>query len=284
MSEESTSDSGNLKDDMFTKNINNKLFWNTNSSNTTETSQITNRNLFNDNIQNNKNNGVFTKFSPLPKPDFSTIEKKDSNFKYKERGSYKKPRSIVPESPMKSPNQKFFTPVKLQSNLFGNNSTCRKLNFTEINESPKEQENALKDSNSTSKRNSCLRNLYENSDEESNGNLNSNKSNLFNNDEDKNNFSPFNVNNQGNLFERFEALKTSDDKFIKDQVNLLKVNNVNNFLHKDPFGNDSKVFNNVFYNNKEINLIMNKNANPIDSINELENDETITIDNETPSN
>jgi hypothetical protein len=71
------------------------------------------------------------KTSPLPKPDFSSIEKKESSFKYKEKGSYKKPKSNIPESPMKSPNQKFFTPVKLQSNLFGNASTCRKLVFSQ---------------------------------------------------------------------------------------------------------------------------------------------------------
>jgi serine/threonine protein kinase len=76
-------------------------------------------------------NSINSKLSPLPKPDFSSIEKKESAFTYKQKGSYKKPKSNVPESPMKSPNQKFFTPVKLQmKNLFGGNAnTCRKLNF-----------------------------------------------------------------------------------------------------------------------------------------------------------
>ena len=279
---ESTSDSGNIKEDLFTKRINKKLFENANPTIINDTSQITNKNLFLDN-QINEDNGMFSKFSPLPKPDFSTIEKRDSNFKCKERGSYKKPRAIVPESPMKSPNQKFFTPTKLQSNLFGNNSTCRKLNFTEINESPKEQENNYKDSTSTSKRNSCMRNLYENSNDESRSNLlNSNKSNLFNDDE-KNIFSPLNLNKQDNLFERFGALKANDD-IIKNGSNPDTVNNSNNLLNKDPFCNESRVFNNVFLNNREINFIINKNANPIDSINELENDETITVDNETSCN
>src|SRR5690242_5693486 len=71
----------------------------------------------------------FNKASPMPRPDFSSIEQKEANFTYKQKGSYKKPKSIVPESPMKSPTQKYFTPVKAQSNLFGNMSTCRKLNF-----------------------------------------------------------------------------------------------------------------------------------------------------------
>lgn len=275
---ESTSDSGNIREDFLNKNNNNEFFHNINLSNLSDAHQIANKNLFLEN-ENNKNNGVFSKFSPLPKPDFSTIEKKDSNFKYKDRGSYKKPRSIVPESPMKSPNQKFFTPVKLQSNLFGNNSTCRKLNFTEINESPKEQENTNKDSTSTSKRDSCLRNLNENSDDESIDNFQVNKSNLLNND-DKNNFSPFNCNKQGNLFERFEALKTSDDRFTNQIGNQISTNNIQNLLNKDQFSNESKVFNNVFYNNKDINFIMNKNANSIESINEMENDETILVAND----
>jgi hypothetical protein len=80
-----------------------------------------------------KEQSMYSKVSPLPRPDFSSIEKKESNFTYKQKGSYKKPKSNVPESPMKSPNQKFFTPVKLQiKNIFGANAnTCRKLLFGE---------------------------------------------------------------------------------------------------------------------------------------------------------
>jgi hypothetical protein len=84
-----------------------------------------------------QNKNGFSKVSPLPKPDFSSIEKKESKFTYKQKGSYKKPKSTMPESPMKSPNQKFFTPVKLQmTNLFGENTNaCRKLNFGEEDDS-----------------------------------------------------------------------------------------------------------------------------------------------------
>jgi serine/threonine protein kinase len=86
----------------------------------------------------------FSKVSPLPKPDFSSIEKKESKFTYKQKGSYKKPKSSMPESPMKSPNQKFFTPVKLQmTNLFGDKTnTCRKLNFGEEENNRMSVENA----------------------------------------------------------------------------------------------------------------------------------------------
>jgi serine/threonine protein kinase len=87
--------------------------------------------LFNTNTY--KDPCTYSKVSPLPKPDFSSLEKNENNFAYKKKGSYKKPKSNVPESPMKSPNQKFFTPVKLgMKNLFGANAnTCRKLNFGE---------------------------------------------------------------------------------------------------------------------------------------------------------
>ena len=84
-------------------------------------------------LKDTQSKKTLSKISPLPKPDFSSIEKKESSFTYKQKGSYKKQKSTVPESPMKSPNQKFFTPVKLQMrNLFGDNgNACRKLNFGE---------------------------------------------------------------------------------------------------------------------------------------------------------
>ncbi len=93
--------------------------------------QINSNNSSLDMKLNNTNNMQFSKVSPLPKPDFSSLEKKESNFVYKQKGSYKKPKSNYPESPMKSPNQKFFTPVKMSvKNLYGENkNTCRKLNF-----------------------------------------------------------------------------------------------------------------------------------------------------------
>ena len=77
-----------------------------------------------------------TKYSPIPKPDFSSIEKKESSFTYKQKGSYKKQKSVVPESPMKSPNQRIFTPIKFdiensQPASISDQSTCRKLTFAE---------------------------------------------------------------------------------------------------------------------------------------------------------
>lgn len=49
--------------------------------------------------------------SPLPKPDFSSIEKKENSLSFHTKGSYKKKKSYVPESPVKK-NQKYFTPHK----------------------------------------------------------------------------------------------------------------------------------------------------------------------------
>lgn len=68
--------------------------------------------------------------SPMPKPDFSCIEKYESSFGRKEKGSYKKTKLYVPESPMKSPNSRYFTPNKAgTSNLLGSSCTAKKLNF-----------------------------------------------------------------------------------------------------------------------------------------------------------
>lgn len=72
--------------------------------------------------------------SPLPKPDLSPITQKDMKFSLKCHGSYKKPKVVFPESPMKSPIQKYFTPVKIEGkNLFGTapkkDIAFRKLNF-----------------------------------------------------------------------------------------------------------------------------------------------------------
>jgi len=77
-----------------------------------------------------------TKYSPIPKPDFSSIEKKESSFTYKQKGSYKKQKSVVPESPMKSPNQRIFTPIKFntensQPASISDQNTCRKLTFAD---------------------------------------------------------------------------------------------------------------------------------------------------------
>lgn len=70
--------------------------------------------------------------SPLPKPDFSIVDKKESSFSYKQDGSYKKPKNYVPESPMKSPNQKAFTPGSMQKNSgqLSTNFSKRKLDFS----------------------------------------------------------------------------------------------------------------------------------------------------------
>ena len=82
-------------------------------------------------------------YSMFPKPELSPITEHIMTIQLKQHGSYKKPKTRIPESPMKSPLQKFFTPVKIQGkNLFGtetktneiNGCKPRRLSFNEIND------------------------------------------------------------------------------------------------------------------------------------------------------
>ena len=93
-------------------------------------------------IQNTivKNSDIFyptpQKKNFLIKPDFSPITVRENEFAVKANGSYKESAKVVPESPIKTPNTNYFTPMKIEGkNLFGtkkNNQFCRKLNFDEL--------------------------------------------------------------------------------------------------------------------------------------------------------
>lgn len=75
-------------------------------------------------------NTEYSNSNSIPKPDFSPIAENNMTFPLKIQGSYKKPKAKIPESPMKSPIQKFYTPNKIQGkNLFGSES---KINFDGI--------------------------------------------------------------------------------------------------------------------------------------------------------
>ena len=74
----------------------------------------------------------------IPKPDLSSMIEKDSTFFLKKHGSYKKPKRVYPESPMKSPVLKYFTPIKIEGkNLFGTEptNTFRKMSY-DVMENP----------------------------------------------------------------------------------------------------------------------------------------------------
>lgn len=87
-------------------------------------------------------------FCSLPKPDFSPFTKKEQNIQFKQFSSYKKQKVFFPVSPMKMPNQKYFTPINkiICNNLFNtpcpidannknnnnHSSAFRKLNFDKI--------------------------------------------------------------------------------------------------------------------------------------------------------
>ena len=155
--------------------------------------------------------------SPVPKPDFSPLTQKDLTFSLKSHGSYKKPKIIFPESPMKSPIQKYFTPIKIEGkNLFGttpikDKNIFRKLNFDDIdNENKNIKHNKFLE---------LLDNCVEEKEEEnfltpsqsqniSKGEIFSNNSNFENN---------ININNQEKkrkLEQDFTILKTlSQNKF-----------------------------------------------------------------------
>ena len=160
----------------------------------------------------------------VPKPDFSPLTQKDLTFSLKSHGSYKKPKIIFPESPMKSPIQKYFTPIKIEGkNLFGSSSIkdkniFRKLNFDDIDNEEKNQKRKFLD---------LLENCVEEKEEEnlltpsqseniSRGELFSNNSNLKEIDvgDNTNNIIFYNQEKKKKLEQEFTILKTlSQNKF-----------------------------------------------------------------------
>ncbi len=72
---------------------------------------------------------INSSFSPIPKPDFSFIEQKESSVNYHTKGSYKKKKQNFPESPMKQ--NKFYTPFKplLHNNNNLDTEVSKKLFF-----------------------------------------------------------------------------------------------------------------------------------------------------------
>ena len=131
-----------------------------------------------------------TKENHLVKPDFSPILIKQNNFGYKKYGSYKKPKYMEPESPMKSPN--FKTSAKMVGkNLFGstqdgdlqNCNFFKKLNFDDCcddkNSFLGRKNNGNNNTNDFFKKISKLNMLLEKCDEEEEDNFNMNgKDNL----------------------------------------------------------------------------------------------------------
>lgn len=65
--------------------------------------------------------------SPLPKPDFSSIEQKQSAISFHKKGSYKRKKSFIPESPMKKNH--FYTPFKIPNSKIDDDSSLSKKLF-----------------------------------------------------------------------------------------------------------------------------------------------------------
>ena len=83
--------------------------------------------------QNNIPNS--SKAASFPKPDFSPLREQELKYKYKVQGSYKKVKEEVPDSPNKTPINKFYTPAQIKGkNLFGTapNYPFRKLKFDDV--------------------------------------------------------------------------------------------------------------------------------------------------------
>ena len=169
---------------------------------------------FENNLMKKSNQDIITLPTPtkennLIKPDFSPILIKQNQFGFKKYGSYKKPKFMEPESPMKSPN--FKTSAKMEGkNLFGttqnqdidNCNFFKKLNFDDCCD---EKNNFL-----GRKNNNNVKDFFKKN----------NKLNMFLekcNEEDEDNF---NMNNNGNLGKNINFLPSpkfgsnNEDKFI----------------------------------------------------------------------
>lgn len=239
------------------------------------------------NSYENQNTQNIESFSPMPKPDFSIIEKKESNFQYKERGSYKKPKNIIPESPMKSPCQKFFTPVKLQSNLFGNSSTFRKLNFNEVEENINEENLNLQDNIDNIEENdydySDLR--VENLDLESPKNLKNEQKQRKNK---SNNDFKLKKNNQSTKINTFNDRFNNYRKTSVNENNLNGIDNderrrgINTFLSNTNKGEKINFLD--FIKCKKTASGKNLNFNNINNVNNINNMENLNKDNKDMMN
>ena len=110
----------------------------------------------------------------LVQPDFSPIINRENKFIVKSNGSYKKPKCIEPESPVKTPNTNYFTPMKIEGkDLFGtkkNNQFCRKLNFDDLDNKSYNPNNKVTDS----ELNKFLKKFNINNDLDKFSNLNNN--------------------------------------------------------------------------------------------------------------
>ena len=207
----------------------------------------------------------------LIKPDFSPLLLKENKIGYKNYGSYKKPKFIEPESPMKSPN--FKTPAQIESkNLFGTKSTTqnktffRKLNFDDVTDNKnflnckgKIEDNKILNKNS--KLDKFLEDCYEEEDEEEK--ISQDNNNFFNMNS--------NIDSFGNIIPspKFGEVKCNlslkDESFNIDKFTFnIEKNNFDNFLKNGKTENEFKVLKTVKKDKLSyIFKVENKNTNQI---------------------
>ena len=183
------------------------------------------------NTINNTNIYSSTKESKIPKPDFSPFENNKNKLSFKEYGSYKKPKILFPESPSKTPNQKFFTPITnnkiIGKNLFGgisdfsNNLLNKKNIFRKLNFDSNEDENEKSDS-SQSNNEEDLFNLFP-------------KIKKFENKSE--NYSIINLISSGNFTEVFKCINKEDNKIYALKKSK-KISNLKELNHIKEIAND----------------------------------------------
>ena len=174
-----------------------------------------------------------TKESKIPKPDFSPFLNNENKLSFKEYGSYKKPKIIFPESPSKTPNQKFFTPITnnkiIGKNLFGgisdfsNNLLNKKNIFRKLNFDSNEDENEKSESSQSN-------------NEEDLFNLFPKIKKLENKSE---NYSIINLVSSGNFTEVFKCINKEDNKIYALKKSK-KISSLKELNHIKEISNDLK--------------------------------------------
>lgn len=198
--------------------------------------------------------------SPLPKPDFSSIEKKENSLSFHTKGSFKKKKAFVPESPVKK-SQKYFTPHKV-FNLHMNKDTSnvsQKLVFgTEDNCKGNLMQNFPNFMNNFN--NNAQRKL--NFGETDNSINNDIDMNYAFNDISENNKNLSNFKNSNNL----SAYKTNNSNFISD-IKPIQDSNAKSSFHNNVIGGQN-IFNLLNEAENNSNSMFNLN-NDIDENNNV---------------
>lgn len=262
---------------------------------------------------NNRNNMSTTAglsgYSPIPKPDFTSIDRIESSISYKKKNSNKVKKKYTHESPIKK-NNKFFTPLKpeiLKQNRLNinyndtlnnnvNNSNLSKKLFFESENNNKIVKYPIYIQNSAfHPGNNAHKKLNFNEmtiNEEDNLNNNSNcKNNVISNIDidsniyclNKNNLN--NVINQVNLTGCFNNISYNN---LNNNFSDLKITDDNNNNNNNYVCNESSIFNKLLSNKTKLEELHNNEIdfknNSNNLINNNNNNEVSGFSLESPKN